>query len=568
MNTIRTIVSINSCRIPPRLKLVLTRLGSLVLLFQRMPVVQFLFPEANVIGGASLANSVSLAVTTYVGLGVFDSVAGQSQISERAPLVVLGKDPATSTATAATAINVPATVSAPLTFSFNWDPADDYSTVKSWRCTTGGVAGTLPAGLSPALNANSSTVAVGGLITISGTPTAAPGIYPVTVRVYKNSNYGSDVAAQIFNICVLGFSSQPATNTPISSGSSATLTCTATGFPIATTLHNVTPTVTYQWYLGASGAGSAISGASGTLTQASPTASYTTPNNLSGTNNYWVKVTSVLSGNTVSANSNTAAVTVSAPASVVTVAVAPSSVTEDGASNLAYTFTRTGATTAALTANFSVGGTAALDDYAQTGAASFTATTGTVTIPIGSSTATVNLNPTADSAVETDETAILTVTTGSGYTVGSPAAATGTITNDDTPYSSWASGLSVAQNGPTQTPQNDGVTNLEKFAFNLNPQAPDVRTLTVGANGTAGLPGGAKVGSALRLEFLRRKAGTNPGITYTAQFGSNLAGWTDIPVGTPAGTSIDTNWERVIVDDPTPGAGTARFGRVKVVQAP
>ena len=57
-----------------------------------MPIVQFLFPEASVIGGATVANSVSLAVTTVVGLGVFDSVAGQSQISERAPLVVSRED--------------------------------------------------------------------------------------------------------------------------------------------------------------------------------------------------------------------------------------------------------------------------------------------------------------------------------------------------------------------------------------------------------------------------------------------------------------------------------------------
>ncbi len=569
MNTIRSIVSMNSCRIPPRIKLVATRLGSLILLFQRMPVVQFLFPEANIIGGASVANTISLAVTTVVGLGAFDSVAGQSQISQRAPLVVLGYDPAGTSPTAATAINVPATVSAPLTFSFNWDPANDFSSVKSWRCTTGGVAGTLPAGLSPALNANSSSVAVGGNITISGTPTAIPGIYPVTVRVYKKSNYGSDVAAQIFNICVLGFSAQPtATPASISSGGTSSLTCTAAGNPVAIPIVGSGPpaaqpagTLTYQWYQGLTGDTSTPVG-----TTNATVPGFTTPA-LAATTNYWVRLRSVLGTSTVFANSNTVTVTVSAPASVVTVAVAPSSVTEDGASNLVYTFSRTGATTAALTTNFSVGGTATYSsDYTQTGAASFNATTGTVTIPIGSATAAVTVNPTADSTVEPDETAILTVTTGSGYTVGAPAAATGTITNDDTAFSSWASVLPVGQTGPTQTPQGDGVTNLEKFAFNLNPLASDVRHLTVGANGTAGLPGGVVVGGVLRLEFLRRIAGTNPGITYTAQFGSDLAGWADIPVGTPAGVAIDGTWERVTVNDPT--GGTKRFGRVKVIQTP
>ncbi|MFM6871197.1 MAG: cadherin domain-containing protein, partial [Dolichospermum sp.] len=49
---------------------------------------------------------------------------------------------------------------------------------------------------------------------------------------------------------------------------------------------------------------------------------------------------------------------------VVTVAVAPASVTEDGSSNLVYTFTRTGSTTNTLTVNYTVGGTATLGtDY-------------------------------------------------------------------------------------------------------------------------------------------------------------------------------------------------------------
>ena len=96
------------------------------------------------------------------------------------------------------------------------------------------------------------------IITITGTPTATPGIYPVTVRVYKNTNYGSDVAAQIFNICVLGFSAQPtATPASISSGQTSTLTCTAAGNPAAIPIVGSGPpaaqpagTLTYQWYRG------------------------------------------------------------------------------------------------------------------------------------------------------------------------------------------------------------------------------------------------------------------------------------------------------------------------------
>jgi hypothetical protein len=118
--------------------------------------------------------------------------------------------------------------------------------------------------------------------------------------------------------------------------------------------------------------------------------------------------------------------------SAVTVGVSPASVTENGATNLAYTFTRSGSTTSALTVNFNVGGTATFStDYAQSGAATFSNTAGTVTIAAGNSTATVTIDPAADSTVELNETAVLTVAAGTGYTVGSPSNATGTITNDD-----------------------------------------------------------------------------------------------------------------------------------------
>ena len=116
----------------------------------------------------------------------------------------------------------------------------------------------------------------------------------------------------------------------------------------------------------------------------------------------------------------------------VTVSVSPSSVLEDGLTNLVYTFTRSGSTTEQLTVNFNVSGTALyIADYMQTGAASFNSLSGTVVIPEGSTTAQVTVDPTPDLFEEADDTLILTVTTGTGYTVGSQSTATGTITNDD-----------------------------------------------------------------------------------------------------------------------------------------
>lgn len=512
----------NAIAISRQLKLFSQRLGSLVMLFQRMPVVQMLFPEANLIGSSALGNSLSVAVTTVVGLGAYDTVAGATVVSQVAPV--------------AGSTTVPAAVGSNLNFIFKVTGAPSLG--KSWSTTT------LPAGLLHG-DPNSTT----GTDYISGTPTSA-GTYPVTITAWEKAGNTGGSKSQLFNICILGFSTQPASSS-INSGSTKILTCTATGVPTG-----VTPT--YQWYQGASGTiTSPISGAT--------TSSYTTPA-LTSTTSYWVKVTSLFSATTVTANSSTATITVTTPTTV-SVAVSPSSVNEDGVATLAYTFTRTGSTVSALPVNFSVAGTAVLtSDYSASGSTSFAASSGTVTIPAGATTAVVTLDPVADSVVEANETAILSVTSGTGYSVGTPSSATGTITNDDTAYSSWAAALPSNLSGPLQTPQNDSVCNLLKFAFNLDPSKPDHHNLSVGAGNTSGLPGSVVNQGKLRMEYLRRKAVSNPGISYTPQFGSNLTGWS-LPATEISSTPIgSTDWERVIVEGPIGNASC--FSRVMVIQTP
>jgi hypothetical protein len=134
----------------------------------------------------------------------------------------------------------------------------------------------------------------------------------------------------------------------------------------------------------------------------------------------------------------------------VSVAVSPATVLEDGATNLVYTFTRNGNTTGALTANFSVAGGATFGtDYTQTGAATFTTTSGSVTFAAGNSTATVTIDPSTDTTVESDETVALTLTAGTGYNVATPSVATGTVTNDDTDVSVAVSPATVLEDGAT-----------------------------------------------------------------------------------------------------------------------
>jgi hypothetical protein len=68
----------------------------------------------------------------------------------------------------------------------------------------------------------------------------------------------------------------------------------------------------------------------------------------------------------------------------VSLAVSPSQVTEDGANNLVYTFTRTGNTDFSVAVDYQIGGTATLDtDYTINGASGLSGNTGTITFASG-----------------------------------------------------------------------------------------------------------------------------------------------------------------------------------------
>jgi hypothetical protein len=138
-----------------------------------------------------------------------------------------------------------------------------------------------------------------------------------------------------------------------------------------------------------------------------------------------------------------------------------------------------------------------------------------------------------------------------------------------TAFDSWVlnAGLSGANSARNATPRNDGITNILKFAFNLNPNAPDVRKLVPGAGNSAGLPCGfvstASDRKALVIEYIRRKASSNPGVTYTVEFSSDLKIWT--PASLPETVvSIDDTWESVVVMDNPPIGSSSRMGRVKI----
>lgn len=141
--------------------------------------------------------------------------------------------------------------------------------------------------------------------------------------------------------------------------------------------------------------------------------------------NYWI-----------SGTISSAADTPSTP--MITLALASSSVQEDGMANLVYTFSRSLASTDPLTITFTVSGTATNgSDYSGLLAGS----SQTISFAAGATTATLVIDPIADSTVESDETVSLTLAGGAGYSVGTVDAVTGTISNDDVSPSTTTTSL-------------------------------------------------------------------------------------------------------------------------------
>lgn len=110
---------------------------------------------------------------------------------------------------------------------------------------------------------------------------------------------------------------------------------------------------------------------------------------------------------------------------VVTLTASDAIANEEGDTG-AFTFSRTGVTTNTLTVNFARSGTASSgSDY------NAIATPGSVIFGSGEATATVIVTPIQNTTAEANESVILTLTSGSGYSIGTPSAATVTIEDDD-----------------------------------------------------------------------------------------------------------------------------------------
>ncbi len=144
-----------------------------------------------------------------------------------------------------------------------------------------------------------------------------------------------------------------------------------------------------------------------------------------------------------------------------------------------FTITRSGSSDFALAVRLAAGGTA-------TDGVDALALPESVTLPIGSSTATVDVTPMVDTLAEGEETIVLSVLPDSAYLVGSPSAATVTIA--DSPADGWRfSRFGVDANlagiaGDNADPDGDGLPNLYEYGAGFEPLTMNAESLEVGVN--------------------------------------------------------------------------------------
>jgi hypothetical protein len=120
---------------------------------------------------------------------------------------------------------------------------------------------------------------------------------------------------------------------------------------------------------------------------------------------------------------------------------------ESGLDTGTFTFTRwAGPTTGDLTVNYTVSGTATSDS-------DYSALSGSVVIPDGSTTAIVTVTPIDDFLIENDETVTVTISTDAAYHIDAPTSATVTLASDDVGGVSVnpTSGLTTTETGGTDT---------------------------------------------------------------------------------------------------------------------
>jgi hypothetical protein len=138
-----------------------------------------------------------------------------------------------------------------------------------------------------------------------------------------------------------------------------------------------------------------------------------------------------------------------------------------------------------------------------------------------------------------------------------------------------SSGLPTNGSEDLSTPGKDGVANLLKYALNMvgngigqRPSLSLPNTSVLTPESVGGLPavdlGTGENEGKLQITYIRRKASSDPGISYLVQFSEALGAWAHNPSATEQVAPVqNTVFERVTVTDSTTEA-SKRFVRLRV----
>lgn len=196
--------------------------------------------------------------------------------------------------------------------------------------------------------------------------------------------------------------------------------------------------------------------------------------------------------------------------------------TKESAGQVWFTLTPGSTPTQGITVNVDV--TATGDFGVKTGAYS-------VTLPTtGDGSARFSVPLIADQVNEADGTVTATVQTGDGYTVGSPAASTVNLIDDDTPQVSIAAGADVEEGAPAVFTVSASPTPYQPLSVTVNVVASGLSGVSDGAK-TVNVPtgGSATLSVATSDDNVQSFAGT---VTATVQAGSGYG------VGDPSSGSV------------------------------
>jgi hypothetical protein len=215
---------------------------------------------------------------------------------------------------------------------------------------------------------------------------------------------------------------------------------------------------------------------------------------------------------TATAISVTVSNTVPVVPPTVTVAASDATATIGTPDNAAFTFTRTGSTTNALTVNYTLGGTAVKWNDYRTPAGDMPVS---VTIPAGMASFTMSIVAVANETGANPETVVLTLSSDAAYTVGGASNATVTIL---TPPPVVLPTITV-----TATDANAARTNLDPGTFTVTRSGSTASALTVNLVFTGTATNGVDYNTVATSTTIPAGAASAT-ITVTPKASTNLAG--------------------------------------------